>query len=75
MDDSYSEPTVLWRLRHPDGTTARATLIPGSPANTVAWFIGDTLDRVENFRDWDRALERADETRLSLLADGWKEIA
>jgi hypothetical protein len=48
MSSTYDENTVLWRLRSPDGLRARATFIPGQPENTLAWFLGETLDRVEN---------------------------
>jgi hypothetical protein len=69
--DTYSEPAVLWRLRHPDGDVARATLIPGTPVSTLAFFVNDRFDRGENFGEWAAALKRAEEIRTQLLAEGW----
>lgn len=73
MSSIYDENAVLWRLRSPDGVRARVTFIPGTPENTLAWFLGDTLDRVENHGSWDSAVQRAAETRAELLAGGWRE--
>lgn len=70
--ESYSEPAVLWRLRHPRGDEARATLIPGRPASTLIVFLNDQFDRGENFADWGQALARAEEIRRDLIADGWR---
>ena len=73
MASTYHENTVLWRLRSPDGVRARVTFIPGTPENTLAWFLGNTLDRVENHASWESAVTRAEETRAELLAAGWRE--
>ena len=69
--ESYSEPAVLWRLRHPRGDQARATLIPGSPDSTLVFFVNDRLDRGENFREWAQAIARAEVVRQDLLDQGW----
>ena len=69
--ESYSEPAVLWRLRHPGGDQARATLIPGSPASTLVIFVNDLFDRGENFAEWTQAIARADQVRRGLLEQGW----
>jgi hypothetical protein len=68
---SYSEPAVLWRLRHPDGRRARATIIPGTPTSTLVFFLDDRFDRGENLSEWSAALVRADEVRAELVGDGW----
>lgn len=73
MASTFDENTVLWRLRNPEGVLARVTFIPGRPENTLAWFLGDTLDRVENYASWDAAVKRAEETKAELLASGWRE--
>ena len=69
--DTYSEPAILWRLKHASGDRARATLIPGSPMSTLVFFVNDRLDRGENFPEWERAMSRAEEVRQDLLAQGW----
>lgn len=72
--ESYSEPAVLWRLRHRDGAVARATLLPGAPESTLVIFVDDKFERGENFREWAAALARAEEVRKDLLEDGWRPI-
>jgi hypothetical protein len=69
---SYSEPAVLWRLRHPDGRVARATVIPGVPTSTLVFFLNDRFDRGENVDEWEAALARAETVRRDLLEDGWR---
>ena len=71
---SYSEPAVLWRLRHPQGDQARATLIPGSPESTLVFFVNDRFDRGENFAEWAEAMARADAVRKDLLERGWETV-
>jgi hypothetical protein len=73
MGSPFDENTVLWRLRGPDGTRARVTFIPGHPENTLAWFVGDMLERVENHASLESAMARAEETRAELIAEGWRE--
>ncbi len=70
--DSYSEPAVLWRLRHARGDKARATLIPGAPQSTLVFFLNDRLDRGENFTEWSMAMARAEQVRADLLDQGWE---
>jgi hypothetical protein len=70
---SYSEPAVLWRLRHQNGGRARATIIPGVPASTLVFFVNDRFERGENMADWEPALRRADEVKRQLVEQGWEE--
>ena len=71
---SYAGPTVLWRLRDLDGHVLRATLIPGSPASTLVYFLDDQFERGENFTEWAPAIEAAQRLKEQMLAEGWKEI-
>lgn len=71
MAASYSEPAVLWRLKHADGRRARATLIPGVPHSTLVFFLDDRFDRGENVSDWEPAIARAEEVRRALENEGW----
>lgn len=70
---SVSEPTVLWRLFHPDGRHARAVLLPGSPQLTLTFFVDNVMDRAENFDSMDIALFRSEDLKRSLMSDGWKD--
>jgi hypothetical protein len=72
---SYSEPAVLWRLRHPDGRRARATFIPGVPQSTLVFFLNDQFERGENVAEWAMALARADEVKRTLEQGGWEPEA
>lgn len=66
-------PTVLWRLWSPNGEPAKAVVIPGTPQSTLTLFVGDVLDRAENFDELAVALFRADDIKASLLGAGWRE--
>ena len=68
------EPTVLWRLFHPEGSRhARAVLLPGEAPVTLMFFIGDVMDRAENFDSMDIALFRSEDIKRTLIGDGWRE--
>ncbi len=66
-------PTVLWRLWSPAGEAAKAVVIPGTPQSTLTLFVGDVLDRAENFDELAIALFRADDLKVTLLGQGWRE--
>jgi hypothetical protein len=68
-----AEPTVLWRLFNPRREHARAVILPGGPPHTIAFFVNDTMDRVENYDTMDLAVFRADDIKRALMADGWTE--
>jgi hypothetical protein len=53
---------------------AHATFIPGIPHNTLVWFVGESLERVENYDEWDAALMRAELVRLEMIKEGWSEV-
>lgn len=67
------EPTVLWRLFHPEGRHARAVLLPGTGQFTLTFFVDNVMDRAENFDAMEIAMFRSDELKRSLIADGWKD--
>lgn len=65
---------MLWRLFKPASRDrARATVLPGGPPFTLAFFANDDLDRLENYETMELALYRADEIMRSLLEDDWQE--
>ena len=51
----------------------RAVILPGGPPYTLAFFVNDDMDRVENYESIDLAVFRADEIKGGLLNDDWKE--
>jgi len=64
---------VLWRLQR-GRDEARATVIPGSPVNTLLFLVNDELDRGENYDALDMVLMRAEEVRRELLDQGWTPV-
>jgi hypothetical protein len=70
---SSTEQTVLWRLFNDRREHSRAVILPGGPPHTVAFFVNDTMDRVENYETMELALFRAEDVKRTLLADGWKD--
>jgi len=71
MKSTYSEPTVLWRLRHADGRTAYAKVIPVGKTASAVWFIGELAEDAKDFDDWASAVQWAEEMRADLEATGW----
>jgi hypothetical protein len=67
-----TDPTVLWRLTR-GREAAHATIFPGEPQITIAWFVNGVMDRAEQYDSMDLALARAEEVRGTLQRDGWKE--
>jgi hypothetical protein len=68
-----TDTTILWRLRSPSHERTHAALLPGGPPFTVAFFVEQHLDRVENYETMDLALFRADDVKRSLTEDGWTD--
>jgi hypothetical protein len=67
---TYSEPTVLWRMKR-GAAHAHAMVFPGAPQTQIAWFFDGMMDRAENYESEDLALARAEHIRGVLLRDGW----
>jgi hypothetical protein len=65
--------TVLWRMFNDKREHSRAVILPGGPPHTVAFFVNNTMDRVENYDTMDLAMFRAEDIKRSLIDEGWKE--
>lgn len=69
--------TVLWRLYRASGPNKgdriHAVVLPGGPPFTLAFLANDEIDRVENYDSMDLAVFRADEIKLGLVTEGWRE--
>jgi hypothetical protein len=70
---SAAPQTVLWRLFNDRREHSRAVILPGGPPHTVAFFVNDTMDRVENYETMELALFRAEDIKRSLIEDGWED--
>ena len=68
---TYNEPTVMWRVRHPDGRTAHALIIPHRATASALWSIGDMPEKARDFRTWRAAIEWLDDELATLEISGW----
>jgi hypothetical protein len=68
-----ADSTVLWRLYNEKRDHSRAVILPGGPPHTVAFFVNNTMDRVENYDTMELAIFRAEDIKRSLMEEGWKE--
>jgi hypothetical protein len=65
--------TVLWRLFNDRREQSRAVILAGGPPHTVAFFVNNMMDRVENYDTIDLAVFRAQDVKRSLVDNGWRE--
>jgi len=70
---TYNEPTVMWRLRHPAGQSARAAVIPIGDTATALWLIDDLAQDAKGFDEWTSAVTWVEEVRADLIAMGWRD--
>jgi hypothetical protein len=64
---------ILWRLRSPKREESYATVLPGGPPYTLAFFVDHQMDRAENYDTLDLALFRAEDVKRTLIEEGWRE--
>ena len=64
---------MLWRMCNDKRDHSRAVILPGGPPHTIAFFVNNTMDRVENYETLDLAMFRAQDVKRSLVEEGWKE--
>ena len=58
-------------MRHPDGRTMHAKVIPVGNTASAVWFIGELPEDARDFDDWANAVKWAENLRAGLEADGW----
>jgi hypothetical protein len=68
---TYSEPTTIWRLQHPDGSRARAMIVPHGFGCSLVWWVNEQVEGAEEFPEWQPALDQADELRMTMESEGW----
>lgn len=71
MKSTYSEPTTLRRLRHPDGREAHAVIVPRWHDASAVWFVDGQPEQVKDFEDWNGARKWLDSIRDHLSGHGW----
>ena len=52
---------------------SRAVMLPGGPPHTVAFFVNNTMDRVENYDTMELALFRAEDIKRSLVEEAGRK--
>ena len=72
MELVYDEPTVMWRMRRPDGLLSHAVIRPRSYGAVVVWFINDRPLGFRDFADWTSALLWSDQMQAQNWAVGWR---
>ena len=68
-----AESTVIWRLFNDRRERSRAVVLPGGPPHTLAFFVDNTMDRIENYDTMELALFRAEDVKRSMLESGWRD--
>jgi hypothetical protein len=67
----YNEPTVIWRLRHLDGRTAHAVIVPNGRKALAVWFMSGAPQKIRDFRTWRVAIDWLEDARSILETSGW----
>ena len=70
MEETYCEPSVLWRLRKAPNSTARAIVVPTWHNATLIGVGERKYPRRARIRALTDAIAGADDVRLELLARG-----
>ena len=73
LPSTYDEPTVMWRMRRPDGLAAHVVIGFQGRAAWVLWFLNDRPIGLRDFDDWSSAIEWADRMQRQNWAVGWRD--
>jgi hypothetical protein len=68
---TYAEPTVVWRLRRRDLSTARATVLPNGFGCTLIWWVNEQCEGAADDAEWTEALTKAQDVRDALRQIGF----
>ena len=70
---TYNEATVMWRLRHADGRSAHAVILPTGSRVFAFWFLlGEAQDSF-SFNNWHDAIRWTTAARARLWLEGWRD--
>jgi cytoskeletal protein CcmA (bactofilin family) len=72
VKSTYNEPTVMWRMRHPDGRSAHTVIAPKGPETLAVVFVNDDLKGVRDFKTWDSAIRWTEQMSIQLEVMGWQ---
>jgi hypothetical protein len=68
---TYAEPTIVWRLRRGDRSTARATVLPHGFGCSLIWWVNEQCEGAVECTDWTDALTKAGDVRDALRRIGF----
>ena len=71
---AYDEPTVMWRMRRPDGLSSHAVIGSRFDRVVVIWFINGRPLGFRDFGDWTSALRWSDQLQAQNWAVGWRLV-
>jgi hypothetical protein len=74
IPSTFNEPTVMWRLRHPDGRWAHSIIAPGQDSVRAMWFVNGALRSVEDFDNWTGAIEWVAMRQHDLELWQWRSV-
>ena len=72
VKSTYNEPTVMWRMRHPDGRSAHTVIAPKGPEALTIVFVNGDLKGFRDFKTWDSAIRWTEQMSIQLEAMGWR---
>jgi cytoskeletal protein CcmA (bactofilin family) len=72
VKSTYNGPTVMWRMRHPDGRSAHTVIAPKGPETLAVVFVNDDLKGVRDFKTWDSAIRWTEQMSTQLEVMGWQ---
>jgi hypothetical protein len=71
---AYGEPTVMWRMRRPNGLSSHALIIPCPDGAIVAWFVNDRPIGHRQVPDLASAIRVSDQMQAQNWAVGWRLV-
>ena len=74
LPSTYNEPTVMWRLQHPDGRWAHGVIAPRKQAASAMYFVNGALRQIEDFESWAAALDWIEQRQHNLELWEWRSI-
>lgn len=72
LPSTYNEPTVMWRMRRPNGRRAQTVIDPTDSGARVLWFVDGRPLGVRYFDDWAAAIEWTERLQAQHWSVGWR---
>jgi hypothetical protein len=69
---AYNEPTVMWRMKRADDSSAHALIDTVDGRARVVWFVNGRPLGQRYFDDWTSAIQFTDRLRAQCWTVGWR---